>query len=130
METQDAPDTRYPCPCCGHLVFTEAPGSNDICLVCFWEDDVAQLRWPDLAGGANVPSLRDAQRNFLRFGASEAGFSGDVRPPSPDEARASDWRPISDADVFEPFDENASWPADTTELYYWRRSSPASLSLS
>jgi hypothetical protein len=48
---------RYPCPCCGHVVFDEPPGSYAICPVCFWVDDPVQLRWPDWAGGANKPSL-------------------------------------------------------------------------
>lgn len=30
---------RYPCPCCGHLVFEDPPGSYEICPVCFWEDE-------------------------------------------------------------------------------------------
>jgi hypothetical protein len=34
----------YPCPCCGHLVYIEPPGSHDICKVCFWEDDIVMLR--------------------------------------------------------------------------------------
>ncbi len=55
---------RYPCPCCGRLVFDEPPGSYSICPVCFWEDDGVQLRWPDWAGGANKPSLIDAQRIY------------------------------------------------------------------
>jgi len=45
----------YPCPCCGHRIFDEPPGSCDICKICFWEDDNVQLRWPDYAGGANIP---------------------------------------------------------------------------
>ncbi|MGW2848911.1 CPCC family cysteine-rich protein, partial [Streptomyces sp. NPDC001274] len=28
---------RYPCPCCGHRVLGEMPGSYEICPVCFWE---------------------------------------------------------------------------------------------
>lgn len=130
MESERQTEPSYPCPCCGHVVFAEPPGSNDICLICFWEDDIAQLRWPDLAGGANMPCLREAQRNFLEFGAIEERFVGDVRPPLPSETRAPDWRPISDADVFESFDESAPFPEDPTELYYWRKLSPATLSLS
>jgi hypothetical protein len=55
---------RYPCPCCGYLVFEEEPGSYDICPICFWEDDLSQLRWLDSAGGANRPSLIEAQVTF------------------------------------------------------------------
>lgn len=115
-------ERMYTCPCCGRLVFTEPPGSDDICLVCFWQDDLAQLRWPGLAGGANSVSLREAQRNFLELGASEARFVGDVRPPTAEETLDADWRPINDADPFEAPDESAPWPNDSTALYYWRPS--------
>src|SRR5438045_4005235 len=52
--------TPYPCPCCGHLVFADPPGSSDICMICFWEDDATQLRYPDLADETNVMSLTEA----------------------------------------------------------------------
>ncbi len=39
-------NANYPCPCCGYLVFTEPPGSYTICPICFWEDDISQLRFP------------------------------------------------------------------------------------
>jgi hypothetical protein len=114
-------EQRYPCPCCGHLVFSEAPGSDDICLVCFWEDDVTQLRWPNLSGGANAVSLLEAQRSFAKIGAIEETFVNDVRPPTAEEPLDPEWRPISDSDVFEAPDESAPWPEDKTALYYWRR---------
>ncbi len=60
--------TRYPCPCCGHLVFAEGPGSYDICEICFWEDDNVQLRWPTMDGGANAVSLVEGQWAFARTG--------------------------------------------------------------
>lgn len=47
----EATRARFPCPCCGHLVFKDAPGSDEICPVCFWQDDIVQLRWPDFGGG-------------------------------------------------------------------------------
>jgi hypothetical protein len=94
-------EQRYPCPCCGHLVFEEPPGSEDICLVCFWEDDLNQLRWPALAGGANAVSLLEAQKNFRDAGAIEARFAGDVRPPTEAEPRDPELRPIDETDVFE-----------------------------
>jgi len=93
---------RYPCPCCGHLVFVEPPGSYDICNVCFWEDDNIQLRWPDYEGGANGPSLIESQQNFAAQGAMEQRFLGLVRPPAEDEPREPGWRPIDIAtDSFE-----------------------------
>jgi len=113
-------EKRYPCPCCGHLVFLEPPGSDDICLVCFWEDDLGQLRWPRLEEGANAPSLQEAQRNVAKLGAIEERFVGDVRAATAEEARDPEWRQINDADSFEEPDDSAPWPEDPTALYYWR----------
>jgi len=110
----------YPCPCCGHCVFGEPPGSEDICLVCFWEDDLEQLRWPNLAGLTNTVSLREGQQNRAKFGAIEERFAGDVRPAGADEPLDPSWRPIDDSDPFEGPDDSAPWPEDRTALYYWR----------
>ncbi len=111
----------YPCPCCGHVEFSEPPGSYGICSVCFWEDDAVQLRWPDWAGGANRPSLRDAQRNVARYGAMEERFVRDVRIPGDGDPVDDGWRPIGPEDRFEPpgVEERPS-PADPTVLYWWR----------
>ncbi|MEK4905585.1 CPCC family cysteine-rich protein [Niallia sp. FSL M8-0099] len=40
----------------------------EIYVVCKWEDDSLQADEPDLAGGANQESLREAQKNFLEIG--------------------------------------------------------------
>src|SRR5262245_56495276 len=85
---------KYPCPCCGHLMFTEPPGSNQICEICFWEDDDVHLRDPLYAGGANEVSLCDAQRNYAGGGACEPRFKKHVRPPGPRDAKDPDWRPV------------------------------------
>jgi len=111
---------RHPCPSCGHLVFAEPPGSDDICLVCFWEDDLEQLRWPTYSGGANAVSLVEAQKNFSELGAIEERFAGDVRKPTDTEPLDPTWRPIHDSDPFEGPDDSAAWPEDKTMLYYWR----------
>lgn len=116
------PDLRYPCPCCGHLVFQQPPGSEDICLVCFWEDDAVQLRFARSPDGANVPCLQEAQQNVLRFGAIEERFAGDVRPPEASEPKDPEWRPIDSSDSFEDAEDGSDGPADPTALYYWRRS--------
>ena len=79
-----APPARQPytCPCCGHLVFDEPPGSHAVCPVCFWEDDALQLEFATTpAGGANGPTLLEAKRNYYRFGACEERFRRRVRPP-------------------------------------------------
>jgi len=49
-----------PCPCCGSKVLRER-GAFEICSVCGWEDDPAQAKDSDLAGGANTMSLSDAR---------------------------------------------------------------------
>ena len=74
--------TDFPCPCCGYLVFSERPGSYDICQVCGWEDDLSQLRFVML-GGANRP-LVDCQTEFAATGGSS---KHDLR-------RDPEWRPI------------------------------------
>jgi len=103
------------------LTLGEPPGSYEGCPVCFWEDDIVQLRWPTWAGGANKPALIDAQRNFAAFGACEERFLGHVRPPAEDEPREAGWRPIGDDDNFEAAGvKDADWPEDETVLYWWR----------
>jgi hypothetical protein len=91
-------NARYACPCCGHKTLDEGPpGTYDICPVCFWEDDPVQFDDPDYEGGANRPSLRQAQTNFLRFGASEERRRASVRKPRLGEERPDDWRPLPPA---------------------------------
>ena len=112
----------YPCPCCGHLVFREPPGSYSICPICFWEDDNIQLRWPDWPGGANKPSLIESQQNFMAMGAMEYRFAGNVRGAAADEPVEDRWRPVDPGlDSFEDLRvAEASWPHDLTVLYWWR----------
>ena len=77
---------RYPCPCCGYLTLSKAPGGTyETCKVCFWEDDGVQLRDPNYRGGANKVSLNEARENFRQHGASEERFRAHVRPPQADE---------------------------------------------
>jgi hypothetical protein len=115
--------SAYPCPCCGHLVFAEPPGSGDICMICFWEDDALQLRFPELGDVTNGVSLREAQGNFARFQAIDERFAGDVRAPTADEQLDPDFRPIAAGDDFESAPAGgpeAPGPEDATALYYWR----------
>ncbi len=113
----------YPCPCCGYLEFAEPPGSYEICSICFWEDDNIQLRWPDWAGGANRPSLRESQLNMVRFGAMEERFVRNVRAAGADDRVDDGWRLIDD-DRDHHFElrgvQSHPWPRDTTVLYWWR----------
>lgn len=111
---------QYPCPCCGHLVFAEPPGSDDICMICFWEDDAMQLRFPELADVTNVLSLAEAQQNYAKFGAIEERFAGDVRRPTEEDRLDPGFRPIAATDSFESGVPEADGPEDATALYYWR----------
>jgi len=116
----------YPCPCCGYRVFARQPGSSERCPVCLWEDDLAQLRFPRLAGSANHVSLEDAQQNFAEFGTAERRHRGEGRAPFDGEPRDNSWRPLDPCrdNIEEPqrgIDYADSYPlADTTVLYYWR----------
>ncbi|MGZ4183138.1 MAG: CPCC family cysteine-rich protein [Solirubrobacteraceae bacterium] len=113
---------KYPCPCCGHVIFLEPPGSYDICEICFWEDDIVMLRWPTNGGGANHASLVEAQHNYAEFGAGERAHLVHVRPATDAEPVEDGWRPIDlERDSFEPPGvQEAPWPEDPTVLYWWR----------
>jgi hypothetical protein len=118
----------FPCPCCGHLVFADAPGSYDICPVCFWEDDISQLRWPDLGGGANSASLIEAQETYRRIGASDERFVAHVRAATSAEPMDSSWRPFDLScdnveDRVSGTDYGVTYSHDQTAYYYWRQPS-------
>lgn len=88
---------KYTCPCCGYKTLEEQPpGTFAICPICYWEDDNVQWDNPDSAGGANPVSLRQAQQNFLTFGACASEFIGHVRKPSVCDTRDSAWQPLPD----------------------------------
>lgn len=85
----------YTCPCCGYKTLDEEPpGTYDICTICFWEDDIIQFDDPDYEGGANHVSLRQAQKNFLQFGACEKEMLRFVRKPKENDEKDSDWKPL------------------------------------
>jgi hypothetical protein len=116
---------KYPCPCCGHLVNRHPPGYHEVCPICGWEDDLSQLRFLTMPGGANQVSLVDAQKNFAACGAATRRRADKLRPPQAFEQRDEGWRPINpDTDnIEEPRsgeDYATSYPQDTTVLYYWR----------
>lgn len=133
----------YPCPCCGYLVFGEPPGSYEICPICFWEDDVIQLRFVRMEGGANEVSLVEGQQNYIKFGACQQHCKIYVRRPAPDEVRDREWLFINldidnienpkperifivnvNSDIIEKsmsgINKEVSYPDDSTQLYYWR----------
>lgn len=107
----------FPCPCCGYLVFDLPTGSYDICPVCAWEDDLVQLRFPLMRGGANGASLLEAQQDYLAEEARETR--------KPEYVREEGWRPLdlardNPAVPTEGIDYGKSYPKDSRLLYYWR----------
>jgi hypothetical protein len=115
---------HYTCPCCGYIVFTEPPGSYDICLICFWEDDALQLEFAlTLAGGANADTLISAQLYYLAHAAHFPDLVPLVRWPGAGDRRDPLWRPIDTAvDSFPDWNapRGPRPPHSSPEaLYYW-----------
>ena len=115
---------KYPCPCCGYLIFDSPSGTTfDICPICFWQDDESSLRYATIPDGPNKVSLIEAQRNFAAFGACEARIWAHVRAPTVADQREPGWRPIDPRiDLLNTSDDAGltPWPPATTKLYYWR----------
>ena len=106
------------------MVFDQ-PGGYEICPICNWEDDLSQLRFARLTGGANRASLLEAQQNYLRHGVSDPRFRDRVRPPAPGDRRDPLWRVLDDSlgEIEDPasgIDYGSTYPNDPTTLYYWR----------
>ncbi len=49
---------------------------------------------PDFEGGVNEVSLRQAQKNFIAFGACEECFIGLVRKPTSEDVKDTSWQRI------------------------------------
>ena len=122
----EQPSIRYPCPCCGYVVYRKQPGNHETCPICRWEDDLSQLRFVDMVGGVNDVSLHQAQQNYLEFGSCSRKTSSQAQAPLPEKQRDEAWRllnPQTD-NIEQPHrgeDYSTSYPyQDTTVLYYWR----------
>ena len=118
----------FTCPCCGYLIFAEPPGSFEICKICFWEDDIAQLVFPTMAGGANSVSLSEAQANFSDYGVSERRFQDQVRQVESTDSRDTTWRRFDPkADLYLNWDKptererwkNEKHKVSDKQFYYW-----------
>jgi hypothetical protein len=72
----------YRCPCCGKVTLDER-GGDEVCRVCFWEDDGQDDHDADhVRGGPNhTLSLTAARANFKRIGAVEERVLPHVRGP-------------------------------------------------
>jgi len=87
-------DSALPLPMLRHLVL-ESFGNWDTCPICYWEDDLTQMRWPTMPSGANSTSLVQAQRNYRTFGAcdetadSTADNPGSMSSSTPSGARST-----------------------------------------
>ncbi|MCB1733885.1 MAG: hydrolase [Gammaproteobacteria bacterium] len=118
---------RFPCPCCGYRVFQYQPGSSERCPICAWEDDLAQLRFPLMAGSSNPQSLHEAQQTYEQIGACSMSRQADTREPL-GERRDEEWRRLRpDIDNIERPQRGMKYAdtyplEDTTVLYYWRAS--------
>jgi hypothetical protein len=109
-----------PCPCCGHLVFEGNPGTEEICPVCFWQDDLFALLDPFKALGPNKVSLIEAQANFAFLGLCDPRYAN-VKSRLADPTRFAieqGWRPLDP--VRDRFPTSAEYPADESKTYYWR----------
>ncbi len=110
-------DAKYPCSACGFVVFSEPPGSYDICPICKWEDDVVQLESPGYVGGANHRSLA-AHQISIALKLAPIGISllqGYRRDPA--------WRPVMPSDSVSEL-PTERFDATDDRIYYWRRSRP------
>ncbi len=66
---------------------------HDICSICFWHDDPPARDKPDFSGGANGElTLRQAQLNYMSFGACDEESINDVRPPGDGDIRNPNWK--------------------------------------
>jgi len=88
---------RFPCACCGFVTLRVPPGSERICPICGWTDDLRQLLDPTLTRGANEPCLAEAQQNVESMGVSNEMRRIFTRGSTPSESREPSWRPYQPA---------------------------------
>lgn len=88
---------KYTCPCCGYKTLdNQPPGTYEICKICFWEDDKVQFNDPDFRHGTNEVSLKEAQKNFIKIGASDKRFLQYVRKPTKKDIKDIGWNLIAE----------------------------------
>jgi Cysteine-rich CPCC len=76
----------YRCPCCNYKTLF-GRGQDEICPVCFWQDDGQDDPDADIVlGGPNRElSLSQARSNFQLLGALDERVKAFVRAPLADE---------------------------------------------
>jgi hypothetical protein len=76
----------YRCPCCGFKTL-HGRGQDEICGVCFWQDDGQDEHDAnEVRGGPNYNlSLTQARLNYKEYGASDRRCIPNVRAPQIDE---------------------------------------------
>ena len=81
--TRSVTNSHFRCPCC-FFATLPARGWNEICPVCFWEDDGQDDHDADeVRGGPNYElSLTAARKNFAAFGACDLRSMKHVRAPA------------------------------------------------
>lgn len=98
------------CPCCGYRTLPDR-GAYDLCPVCWWEDDAAQIDAESL-DGPNGTTLAEGQRLYQRYGASALHGVHEVRPPASNEPRDPAWVPLPRPDA----DPRSEFLRDTGRL--------------
>ena len=114
------------CACCGYMTIEEK-GNYEICPICYWEDDSVQEADPWFEGGANKPSLWEAQLNFKKFGVMEERFISNVRIANSNDKKDPAWRELIEEDrsySTTPREIEKVWGTDEQNSYnYWERNS-------
>lgn len=86
---------KFTCHCCGYKTLDEEPTDTyEICEICFWEDDGVQFRDPDFEGGPNDVTLRQAQQNYIKFGACQEDCIEFVRKPNKKDIKDPNWKQL------------------------------------
>jgi hypothetical protein len=74
--------SQVTCPCCGYFTLG-ARGNDEICPVCYWQDDGQdEQSAAEVWGGPNKDiSLEQARANYMSFGAAHREWVRYVRLP-------------------------------------------------
>lgn len=84
------------CPCCGYKTLRER-NNWETCPICKWMDDDLQSIKPDLKGGANKESLREAQKNYKEIGRVSKTFFHLESEPTSNYEKDKNWKPLAES---------------------------------